>query len=445
MIEVLSNRVYRHLFAAQVIALVGTGLLTVALGLLAYELAGERAGAVLGTALAIKMIAYVTVAPIVGGFAALLPRRAFLIAMDLVRAAIALFLPFVTEIWQVYALVFLLQSASAAFTPTFQATIPDVLPEEKDYTRALSLSRLAYDLESLLSPTLAAALLAVIGFHWLFAGTVVGFLASAALVVSVRLPQPVPAPAPGGIYDRTTRGIRIYLATPRLRALLALNLSVAAAGAMVIVNTIVVVRGLLGRPDTDVALALACFGGGSMAAALLLPQVLDRMPDRRVMLPAAVGLAIVLLAFASVVPLGEAVLWPALLLAWALVGIGYAAIMTPSGRLLRRSAQAADRHALFAAQFALSHACWLITYPLAGWLGSAAGMTVTLAVLGLITLAGAALAALLWPAEDPEVVAHAHPHLPDNHPHLREHPAPGRRHAHAFVIDDLHRRWPSPG
>ena len=56
MIEILANRTYRHLFAAQVIALIGSGLLTVALGLLAFELAGERAGAVLGTALAIKMI-----------------------------------------------------------------------------------------------------------------------------------------------------------------------------------------------------------------------------------------------------------------------------------------------------------------------------------------------------------------------------------------------------
>jgi hypothetical protein len=93
MIDVLANRTYRHLFAAQVIALAGTGLLTVALGLLAFDLAGERAGVVLGTALAIKMIAYVSVAPVVGGFADQLPRRAFLVGMDLLRAAIALLLP----------------------------------------------------------------------------------------------------------------------------------------------------------------------------------------------------------------------------------------------------------------------------------------------------------------------------------------------------------------
>ena len=100
MISVLANRTYRHLLGAQVIALIGTGLATVALGLLAFDLAGGNAGAVLGTALAIKMVAYIGVAPVVGAFADRLPRRAFLVAMDLVRAAVALSLPFVDQIWQ---------------------------------------------------------------------------------------------------------------------------------------------------------------------------------------------------------------------------------------------------------------------------------------------------------------------------------------------------------
>ncbi len=43
----------------------------------------------------------------------------------------------------------------------------------------------------------------------------------------------------GGSVGRTTRCWRIYLAKPRLRGALALNLSVAAAGAMVIVDTVV--------------------------------------------------------------------------------------------------------------------------------------------------------------------------------------------------------------
>jgi hypothetical protein len=45
------------LYSAQVLALLSTGIATVALALLAYKLAGDDAGAVLGTAFAIKMLA----------------------------------------------------------------------------------------------------------------------------------------------------------------------------------------------------------------------------------------------------------------------------------------------------------------------------------------------------------------------------------------------------
>ena len=437
MLAVLANRTYRHLFLAQMIALVGTGLLTVALGLLAFDLAGADAGAVLGTALAIKMIAYVGVAPVASAFTERLPRRAMLVTLDLVRAAVALLLPFVTEVWQVYVLIFVLQSASAAFTPTFQATIPDILPDEKDYTKALSLSRLAYDLESIVSPMLAAALLAVISFHDLFAGTVVGFLASAALVVSVTLPSPKPS-APRGIYDRMTRGIRIYLATPRLRGLLAVNMAVAMAGAIVLVNTVVYVQGTFGLAQQMTALAMAAFGGGSMITALFLSGLLERIDDRTLMLGGAGLLAAGAFAASALPSYG----W--LLALWFVLGVGFSAAQTPSGRLLRRSAHAEDRPALFAAQFALSHACWLIAYPLAGRAGAAFGLPETAFTLATIATAAVATAALIWPSSDPDVVEHDHPELPADHPHLAG-SVSGRRHAHAYVIDDMHTAWPRCG
>jgi MFS family permease len=446
MLAPLVNRTYRHLFLAQVGSLLGTGLATVALGLLAYELAGADAGVVLGTALAIKMIAYVGVAPVVGAYAASLPRRPFLVALDLIRALVALSLPFVDQIWQIYVLIFVLQACSAAFTPTFQATIPDVLPDERTYTQALSLSRLAYDLESLISPTLAALLLTIMSFHWLFAGTAVGFVASALLVLSVTLPGALAKPSTGGFLDRTTLGIRRYLATPRLRGLLALNLVAAAGGAMVIVNTVVVVRAGLGGKEAEVALALAVFGGGSMAAALALPRLLDRVTDRTVMTAGGAGIVLVLAVF-GLMAAGTTALWLPLHAAWLCLGLCYAAILTPGGRLLRRSSDEAGRPALFAAQFALSHACWLLTYPLAGWLGATVGLSATMLVLSLVALLGLVLAFAVWPVNDPEAIAHEHADLPDGHPHVAAHAGSqqGKRHAHAFVIDDLHRQWPRSG
>ena len=439
MLEVLANKTYRHLFFAQVIALLGTGLATVALGLLAFDLAGADAGVVLGTALAIKMLAYIGVAPVAAALAERLPRRAVLVGLDLVRAAVALMLPFVTQIWEIYVLIFVLQSASAAFTPTFQATIPDVLPEEKAYTQALSLSRLAYDLESLVSPMLAALLLTVVSYHSLFGGTVFGFLASAAFVVSVVLPK-VKMPPRRGIYERTTRGLRIYLATPRLRGLLALNLAIASGSAMVIVNTVVLVQGGFGMTQTATAIALACFGAGSMLVALALPKLLDRFPERQAMLAGAGLIAAGLVAGAAL-----ASRYAVLLPLWFVLGLGYSLAQTPSGRLLRRSSTDADRPALFAAQFALSHACWLITYPLAGWLGARFGLGVSFAALGLLASAAVLLSMWLWPAVDPLPLAHRHDDLPASHPHLATRPSgvlSGGEHSHAFVIDDEHPRWP---
>jgi MFS family permease len=442
MLDVLANRIYRYLFLAQVIALVGTGLATVALGLLAYEIAGANAGAVLGTAMAIKMVAYIGVAPVVGAYASRLPRKSFLIAMDVVRGLVALTLPFVDQIWQIYLLIFILQSASAGFTPTFQATIPDVLPDEKDYTRALSLSRLAYDMESLVSPILAAALLGIMSFHWLFSGTAIGFACSALLVLSVTLPRNEAKAPEGGIYDKTTRGTRHYLKTPRLRGLLAVTLAAAAASAMVIVNTPVLVRGALGLGQSEVAITLAAFGGGSMIAALLLPRLLDRISDRAVMLVAAAAMTLFLALLSAAWSLeGETYLWPIILAGWFALGLSYSASITPGGRLLRRSSGTEGRPALFAAQFALSHVCWLIAYPLAGQVGARAGMGMALAASAVLALAGTLIAWRIWPREDPEIVAHSHDDLPSDHPHLREGHAEGET-RHAFVIDELHPNWP---
>ena len=91
--HILRNPTYARLFAAQVVALLGTGLLTIALGLVAFDLAGAEAGRVLGIALTIKMVAYVGLSPLATALVARLDRRRVLIGADLIRAGAALCLP----------------------------------------------------------------------------------------------------------------------------------------------------------------------------------------------------------------------------------------------------------------------------------------------------------------------------------------------------------------
>ena len=324
-------RDYRHLFSAQVIALFGTGLATVALGLLAYDLAGPNAGAVLATALTIKMAMYVVVAPIVGAYADRLPRRMFLTLLDAIRAVVVLALPFVTEVWHIYVLIGVLQAASAAFTPTFQAVIPDIVTEESNYTRALSASQVAYTMESLLSPVLAAVALSFITFGWLFLGTSIGFVVSALLVLSTRIPN---AQTSGNTraWDRVASGIARFVRTPQLRGVMALNVVVAAAGSIVVVNTVNYVRDELGGTQAGVGWMLAASGGGTLLVALLLPRVLDRTSDRAVMMAGAAVLLAGVIAAVAMASTGIAS-WAVTAPIWFVIGAGMALIVTPTGRV----------------------------------------------------------------------------------------------------------------
>lgn len=140
-----------------------------------------------------------------------------------------------------------------------------------------------------------------------------------------------------------------------------------------------------------------------------------------------------------------AVVWPIVLGGLLILGIAYSTSVTPSGRLLRRSANAEDRPALFAAQFALSHGFWLIAYPLAGQIGAHIGMKAAFAAPAAVASIGIGIGTItalrLWPVSEANIVPHTHDELPADHPHLRdEHKS---QTGHHFVIDDLHTNWPA--
>ncbi|MDP6435956.1 MAG: MFS transporter [Gammaproteobacteria bacterium] len=451
----LRNTEFRKLFSAQVIALVGTGLTTVALTLLAYDMVGENAGLVLGTALSFKMVAYVVFAPIVGGMAHRFPRKPLLISLDVVRAAIVLLMPFVTAVWQIYLLIFLLNLFSAGFKPVFAATIPDILPDERQYTKGLSYSRLAYDLENLLSPTFAGIALLFFSYTGLFGANSVAFLVSAWLILVTVLPESKLQDRLGGVWGEISFGVRSYMRTPRLRALLTLYCAVACASAMVIVNTVVYVKESLGGTDSEVAAAFAAAGFGSMIAALSMTRILDHVSDRLVMLVGAVGMGVGVLGIWTGPDLTT------MLPVWMLIGLGWSLVQTPAGRIVNRSSSAGDRSAYFSAQFALSHACWLLAYPIAGQLGATFGIEQTAVYMGVAILIFAGLAAAVWPRGDEAELEHVHesvdhghlhthgPHHQHAHsgeeesePHSHSHRHNELKHAHEFFIDDHHLYWP---
>ena len=76
-----------------------------------------------------------------------------------------------------------------------------------------------------------------------------------------------------------------------------------------------------------------------------------------------------------------------------------ALIVTPTGRVIRGSVAKNELPAAFAAQFSLSHLAWLVTYPIAGWVGTASGFPLAWSILAALAIAGAIAAQVLWPRE----------------------------------------------
>ena len=410
-----ANRDFVRLFAAQVTSLVGSGVTSVALAAYAYQLAGRNATAVVGTALALRILAFVLISPVAGVLADRVDRKRMLIAADVLRVLLLGVFPFITAVWQVYVLIFAINAVTAFFTPTFEASLPEVVGEGL-YTRAVALSRVATDLESVGGPLIAGLLIALVGVRWTFWFDALTYVASALLVWRSRVPR---APRPTTLFPwgdfgaQVTHGTRVLLRVPALRQALLLHLAEAAAGAAAIVATVVYVRDVLGRGETAFAVAMAAIGIGSSVAAVLATRraeaaeradagaEADARSDEsaaharyhrlatRGLLAGGLLLAVALLPGALRPP------YAVLLGLWALNGAGQALIAVASVGLLARHTAPDERGRAYAAHFALTHLFWLGTYPAIGYLGRAIGVPATFTAAGVAagvaTLSAAAL------------------------------------------------------
>ncbi len=435
----LAHPSFRTLFAAQVFSLVAIGLMTVALSLAAYRIGGAAAaGPLLGFLLAVKMVAYVVMSPMAEALFAGRRRKRVLIGLDLSRMLLLLPMAFATEIWQIAMLALVFFTVSSGFTPLFQSVIPDVLPDERTYSRALVWSRIAYTLESVLSPVIAALMMQLVAGAFLFWVAAAVFVGSIVALLLTRFPAETGDRRKGPFLKRALRGLAIYRKTPRLRGLFLLNFALSLSMGWVLVNSVVLAGAQLGDAEKFYPILMAFYGLGAAIGAILVPRLIEALAERHTM---AVGALLhAALGFAIVLPLG----YVGYLMLWIGFGLAASLVLTPGGLVLARSAEAGNRASVFAAQFSLSHAGWLVAYPLAGQLGARLGLEPSLLLLSGLTIGVVLLGLRVWPANDPQTRAHDHPDLPGDHPHLRETPAhgPRHRHAHAFHIDDLHPEWP---
>ena len=367
LLQCLRNQVFARLYFAQTINLIGDALTWVGLALLAFELAGKNAGVILSGALTLRVAAFVLLSPLAGAIADRFDRKRIMVVTHLARMGIVCLLPFVTQAWQIYAIVFALNVFYAFFTPTYTATIP-LVTGKTDYPQAIALSSATFQLLGVLGPGLAGGIAAFIGARQVFFLDALTFLIATILVVTL------PGQLKVDQNQQSTRTVSRTLqdikeGTTRLfsdasiRYALAMQLVASVTGAQILVNTVGYVQGTLNLGKVEYGWVMAAFGIGATLASVAFGNFNQRLERTTFIAIGATLITVALLPanFASFAPL---------LLLWLVAGAGQSFVNLPTQTLIADRIPTDIQGRVYGAHFAWSHLWWAFSYPLAGWMGS---------------------------------------------------------------------------
>lgn len=359
----LHNGRFARLYAAQTVSQIGDAFTWVAVALLAFELAGTNAAVVLGTALTLRVTAFVLLSPLAGVLADRLERKTILLSTHFGRAAVISFMPFVTDIWQVYVLMFALNALTAFFTPTNQATVPLVVGRE-DAGKAFALSSATTELLSIIGPGFAGVLAALLGGRTLFLFDAATFILAGLLVLTLPSLRAVQSGDVQASRWRDVRdgSVRLWR-DPPIRFALLMELVAALAGALILVETVVRVQGGLDLGEAEYGWVMALYGLGATVASLAVGSAGNRVPRTLFILIGAV------LTSLAILPGDVAALAPLMAL-WLVAGIGQNWVNLPTETLLAERTDESAQGRVYGAHFAWSHLWWAFAYPLASLLST---------------------------------------------------------------------------
>ncbi len=389
--KALRNVTFARLYFAQISSLFGDAFTWLGLALLTYRISPNHAAAVLASALTLRVTAYIIFSPFAGVVSEKFSRKNILVGTQIARMVIVSLLPFVTQEWQLYSLIFALNVFAAFFTPTYRAIIPQIVPKEL-YREANGLSMATFQLLSVFGPALAGIFAVWLGAEQIF------FVNGGSLLIAVILILMIPASSlqqgvnpsrirTGAAWSEVIKGVKLLFGNPILRFALSIEFISAIAGAMVLVNTVGLVKTSLQMDDQHFGWIMSVFGVGAAITAFLLGS-LDKTKTRSISLISGTILIGSAISLANFVP------YNGLLFLWILAGIGQTLADMPSETLIGENIDPQDQGKVYGSHFAFSHLWWAFAYPVAGFLGSRFPQNDFL-YGGILTLILAAIAVLV--------------------------------------------------
>ncbi|MBI1737437.1 MAG: MFS transporter [Candidatus Rokubacteria bacterium] len=324
-LRALNHAQFRRFFSAQLLALTGSWMQTVAQSWLVLQLTNSP--------FRLGLIGTLQFAPVLlfsifsGAVADRFPKRRILIATQAMLACQAAALGTLAwtghaEYWHVGVLAVVVGLAHAIDLPARQSYVAEIVGRE-DLVNAVALNSAAFNAARIVGPAVAGVLIARFGVVPAFAMNSVGFVVViAALATLTTEGRPVARPI-AGVLAEIGEGIRYALATPRIRVILALLFVVSFAVFNFTVYVPLLARDVLGLGAQGFGFLMAALGVGAVAGALTLGASAAREPSIPLMFgEAAVACGgLLLLSAARHVPAAAALL----------VVIGFFGIMLVAG------------------------------------------------------------------------------------------------------------------
>lgn len=181
---------YSRLFAAGLINGIGDRFSSVAMLALVLQLTGS--GLAVGISLGVRVLPYLFMAPLGGMLATRLPRKAIMIAVDLLRIPVALSFLLVngeSRLWVLYAGSFLMAAGEAIYSPVRKSSIP-LLANSSALLRINGLEQLMNGCVLILGAFIGGIVSLWFGPDMAFIVNAASFLVAALLLWGLRFPQP---------------------------------------------------------------------------------------------------------------------------------------------------------------------------------------------------------------------------------------------------------------
>ncbi len=190
----------RRLWIGQIVSVFGDFLAIYAIfAIIGFRMHGTP------TQVSLVLISYLLpfafISPIAGVFVDRWDVKRTMIASDLCRAALCILLLFVSNVWQIYAILFTMSAVSSFFMPAQQVTIRTIVPREGLMSANGLMQQVFYGMQ-IVSPAVAGALVSWTGpgsCFWLDAGS---FAVSAWMIFGIAIKREIPATREGARAQR---------------------------------------------------------------------------------------------------------------------------------------------------------------------------------------------------------------------------------------------------